>query len=68
MVFSMFATKHLSMPAVVSNLGLLSWNYLLTNSEYFICSDSVFDLFASGMFRIVSKTFSSSKSVDGLLC
>ena len=40
-------------------VALLSWNHLLTNSEYFICSDSVFDLFASGMFGIVAKTSNS---------
>jgi hypothetical protein len=38
---------------------ILSLNYLLTNFEYFIYPDSVFDLFASRMFEIVSKTCNS---------
>ena len=29
---------------------LLSWNHLLINSEYFICSDSVLPLECSGLF------------------
>jgi len=29
---------------------LLLWNHLLTNSEYFICSDSVLPLECSGLF------------------
>ena len=40
---------------VTRDLLVLSLDYLLTKSEYFLCSDSVFDLFASRMFGIVFK-------------
>jgi hypothetical protein len=46
-------------PWLVTTKALLSWNHLLTNFEHVICSDSVFDLFASEMFGIVSKTSNS---------
>jgi hypothetical protein len=54
---------------------MCTYHYLVTKSEYFHFPDSVVNHFASGMFRIVSKTYkawahnlTSLKSADGLLC